>query len=74
MDPLDAVNNTVPFRVLGGGFERLVLDVYSDCRWTAELPRRDGEDAAAAPVIEERLVLAKAALGEPLQACAQINQ
>ena len=53
VDPVDAVNNTVPFRILGGGFERLVLDVYSDCRWTAELPRRDGEHPTTTAVIQK---------------------
>ena len=71
MHPLDAIIHSVPRGVLRSRIERLVLDVDAHRFATAELPRRDGQDAAAAPIVQKGLVLAKAALGEPLQACAQ---
>ena len=66
MDPLDAVHS-IPRGVLRRRIERLVLDVDAHRFATPELPRREGEDAAAAPIVQKGLVLAEAALGEPLQ-------
>ena len=52
VDPVDAVN-TVPRGVLRSRIERLVLDVDAHRFATSELPRRDGQDAAAAAVIQK---------------------